>query len=281
MPYPKGAAPADYDAFEPSQQLRPFVHRYLYGWSQHPEGSQLQIRPTGGVFLSYLPGAPLRAYFREHQRDTRTPLFIGGQLRDEQPILESQGRLRLIGVEMRPTGFYRLFGHDASQFTDDLTDMEAAFPGHAASLTARLNAEGGIDDIIQGIESYLLELAEHAVDTPRVDRAVRRIGEQRGLISIDALAQESGWSVRQLRRQFTRVVGVPPKHYAKIVQVNTVVAALMSENFDALQALALDHGYYDHAHFIRDFQQLVGSNPTEFMRSGSPFLRTFLGNASH
>lgn len=280
MPYPKGAAPANYDAFEPSTALRPFVHRYLYGWSRHAEGSRLQIRPTGGVFLSYVPGAPLRVYFREHQRDTRTPLFIGGQLRSEQPVLESQGSLRLVGVELRPTGFYRLFGHDASPLTDDLTDMEEAFPDHAAALTSRLDATASIEDIIHGIETYLLELAENAVDTPRIDRIVQRVGEQRGLVSIEALAQQSGWSVRQLRRQFTRVVGVPPKHYAKIVQVNTVVAALMSENFDALQALALDHGYYDHAHFIRDFQQLVGSNPTEFMRSGSPFLRTFLGNAS-
>jgi len=280
MPYPKGAAPANYDAFEPSAELRPFVHRYLYGWSQHAEGNQLQIRPTGGVFLSYLPGAPLRAYFREHQRDTHSPLFIGGQLRAEQPVLESQGTLRLIGVELRPAGFYRLFGHDASPFTDDLTEMEDALPGHASALMSRLDADGSIETIIHGIESYLLELAEHAIDTPRVDRVVDRIGEQSGIINIETLARESGWSVRQLRRQFTRVVGVPPKHYAKIVQVNTVVAALMSENFDALQALALDHGYYDHAHFIRDFQHLVGSNPTEFLRSGSPFLRTFLGNAS-
>jgi len=280
MPYAKGAAPANYDAFEPSQSLRPFVHRYLHGWSQHPEGSRLQIRPTGGVFLSYLPGAPLTAYFRERQRDTRSPFFVGGQLRNEQPILESQGALRLVGVEMRPTGFYRLFRHDATQFTDDLTELAEVFPDHAAALASRLDADDSIDGIIGSIESYLLELAEQAVETPRVDRIVDRIGEQRGIISIEALAQESGWSVRQLRRQFARVVGVPPKHYAKIVQVNAVVAALMSENFDALQALALDHGYYDHAHFIRDFQALVGSNPTEFMRSGSQFLRTFLGNAS-
>jgi len=280
MSYPKGAAPANYETFEPSTPLRPFVHRYLHGWSEHPEGSQLQIRPTGGVFLSYLPGAPLRAYFRKHQRHTRSPLFIGGQLRVEQPILESQGNLRLIGIEMRPTGFYRLFQQDATRFTDDLTEMEDVFPDHASALASRLDGGDSIEEIIRGIESYLLELAADAVDTPRIDSVVDRIGERQGLISIEALARESGCSVRQLRRRFTRVVGVPPKHYAKIVQVNTVVAALMSENFEALQAVALDHGYYDHAHFIRDFQQHVGSNPTEFMRSRSPFLRTYLGNAS-
>jgi AraC-like DNA-binding protein len=31
-------------------------------------------------------------------------------------------------------------------------------------------------------------------------------------------------------------------------------------------AIALDLGYFDHAHFIRDFKRLVGRTPAEFVR---------------
>lgn len=65
----------------------------------------------------------------------------------------------------------------------------------------------------------------------------------------------------------------PFVHHAKIVQINTVIAALMADDTRRLQSLALDHGYDDHAHFVRDFQRFVSLNP-------SSFLRTFPGNAA-
>ncbi|MDZ7671109.1 MAG: hypothetical protein U5Q16_17445 [Gammaproteobacteria bacterium] len=51
---------ANYATFEPSRDLKPFVHRYLHGWRDDDGSNWLRIPPTGGVFLSYVPGAPLR-----------------------------------------------------------------------------------------------------------------------------------------------------------------------------------------------------------------------------
>lgn len=275
-----GSDQANYAAYEPAPDLQPFVHRYLHGWSDREDGTWLQIPPTGGVFLSYIPGAPLEVHFRQSHHVTRSRLFIGGQLRQEQPRLKSLGRFGLLGVELKPAGFYQLLHHKAYPFTDTITEFGDVFPEHAQWLEERLQPDAPIEELINGMETFLRRRAGSALETPNIDNVVRDIARRNGLASIDDLARRAGLSVRQLRRQFATVVGIPPKHYAKIVQVNAVVAALMTDDTPRLQSLALDHGYYDHAHFVRDFQRFVSLNPSQFLRSGSPFLRTFLGNAA-
>lgn len=271
---------ANYEAFESALDLQPFVHRYIHGWSDHDDSNWLKIPPTGGVFLSYIAGAPLKVHFSRRHHITCSRLFIGGQLRREQPVLQSLGRFRLLGVELKPTGFYRLLQHDAYPFTDDITEFSRVFPEHAHWVEQRLQPDAPISSLIHGMEAFLRQRAENALAATKVEAVVKEIVRQNGLASADHLARQVNLSVRQLRRQFAAVVGVPPKHYAKIVQVNTVVAALMADDGKRLQALALDHGYYDHAHFVRDFQRFVSLNPSNFLRSSSGFLRTFLGNSA-
>ena len=263
-----------------AEDLAPFVHRHMHGMGRDGRPASLRIPPTGGIFLSYVPGSPLAVRFGDRTYEARPRFFIGGQLRREQPLLVSDGRFELIGTELTPTGFYRLFGRDASTYTDSIHDLSEHFPQHAAWLDARLDDGAPLRERIAVIEDLLRRLAGDARETPRVDAAVRLIASRRGVVSVGELADEVGLTSRQLHRRFVRAVGVSPKHYAKIVQVNEVFGALLAGDYEHIRALALDHGYYDQAHFIRDFQRFVGMSPMRFLDSGSAFLRTFFGRAS-
>ena len=48
----------------------------------------------------------------------------------------------------------------------------------------------------------------------------------------------------------------------------------------SVRSLALDHGFFDQAHFIHDFRRFVAMDPGAFLRDDSQFLRTYLGNDS-
>ncbi len=263
-----------------AEDLAPFVHRHMHGMGRDGRPASLRIPPTGGIFLSYVPGSPLAVRFSDRTYEGRPRFFIGGQLRREQPLLVSDGRFELLGTELTPTGFYRLFGRDASPYTDSIHDLSDHFPQHAAWLDARLDDGAPLPERIAVIEDSLRKLAGDARATPRVDAAVRLIAFRRGVVSVGELAQAVGLTSRQLHRRFVRAVGVSPKHYAKIVQVNEVFGALLAGDYEHIRELALDHGYYDQAHFIRDFQRFVGMSPMRFLDSGSAFLRTFFGKAS-
>lgn len=272
---------AAYAAYLPDPDLRPFVHRFIHGWREDEGANWLRIPPTGGLFFSYVSGAPLRVHFSDRVYDRRPRYFIGGQLRREQPVLESLGRFGLFGAEMTPTGFYRLFRSRAARFTDSIADFAELFPELAADLDARVDPGASAEETVGAMQAFFRTLAPEALEVPQIEAIIRDIATDRGLVSIAELGRRHGLSTRAMHREFLEVIGIPPKHYAKIVQLNAVVGALQADDDQELSSLAMDHGYFDQSHFIRDFKRFVGASPTAFLRSQSAFLRTYLGQASH
>ncbi len=280
MPAGGEAGLASYRQYPPSADLRPFVRRFLHGYTVGPSPHRLTIPPSGGMFLSYVEGSPLTVHFSDRCHIGRPALFIGGQLRREAPVLESGGRFGLIGTEFTPTGFHRLFHRDAEPFTDDITDFRDLGPSDADRIQRRLQACAGVPEMIEQLDRFLCGLIPQALETPIVDGCVEHIEQARGVVRVEELGRRFNLASRQLHRHFLKAIGVGPKHFAKVVQINAVVDSLTQGDALALNTLALDCGYYDQSHFIRDFQRYVGTNPMTFLQDEEPFLRTFLGDAA-
>lgn len=268
---------AAYEVHQPSTALRPFVRRFLHGYGHRAAPHRIKVPPAAGMFLSYVDGAPLYVHFSDRTETECPRLFIGGQLRREAPVLQSQGHFSLIGAEFAPTGFHRLFHVDAARFTDNLTDFAAIQPAGALDLASRLPQLGDVCARIAALDAHLAELIPDALPESIVDEAVGYLEAARGQLSAEMLASMTTVGPRQLRRQFLRVVGVGPKHAAKITQLTAVVAALTGPHPVRLSACAADCGYFDQSHFIRDFKRYVGSNPVAFLRDEEMFLRQYLG----
>lgn len=251
----------------------------MYGSSE--TSGELRIPPTGGIFVSYVPGSPLTVHFNERVYDRKPRLFLGGQLRSERPILRSDGPFELVGVELTPTGYYKLFQRNADGLTDSIADLSEAHPATAATLHDRLNGRSGeVAGIIAVFEKTLRELATTATTAPRVEAMVNDITRKNGVVRMHDLYPRYPVTSRQMRRYFEQVVGIGPKHFAKICQVSAIVTAMVANDTERLRSLAVDNGFYDQAHFIRDFQKFVAMDPGAFLRDRSQFLRTYLGNAS-
>lgn len=268
---------AGYQQYPPSPALQPFVRRFLHGYNDSRDGHVLTIPPSGGMFLSYVDGAPLHVHFSDRTYREEPRLFIGGQLRHEAPRLESRGRFSLIGTEFTPAGFHRLFGVDAAPYTDAITDFAVDWPDEAVLLTGELAALPDVPARISALDRHLCMRIDTAGTATTVERAVEYIQARHGLVRVEQIAEHCATSARQLQRRFLRVVGVTPKHFAKVVQLNAVVAGLAGCAPGNLHVFAADCGYYDQAHFIHDFQRLVGTHPLRFLRDDDDFLRTFLG----
>lgn len=256
--------------------LQPFVRRMLHSYSEHPVDVRIPVPPSGSLYLTFVYDTPMTVRIGDSEPRPAPRLFIGGQLRREFPESRLCGRVGLLGIEFTPSGFYRLFQTDCSALTDEMTDLRALLPGAAQRLDAKLWATKSPHRRLDLLEGFLLERVPTAVETPYLDRALQLIERHRGHVGIASLAEQSGLSPRQLSRQFLKCVGIGPKHYAKIVQIKHAFVALQSSDTGELQNIALAAGYYDQAHFIHDFQRLVGMNPRAFLRHPDAFLDTYL-----
>lgn len=85
-----------------------------------------------------------------------------------------------------------------------------------------------------------------------------------GAQSVAEIVQRAGLSPRQLQRWFAAEVGVPPRHYLRLVRFQQAFASIQADD-GALAGHATDHGYADQAHMARDFRALAKA-PAHAMR---------------
>jgi AraC-like DNA-binding protein len=91
-----------------------------------------------------------------------------------------------------------------------------------------------------------------------------------GNLPIRALAAETGCSGKHLITLFREGVGATPKAYARLLRLDRVVKMLAGGRRGDWADIALACGYYDQAHFIREFRQFTGEPPAAFLARALP-----------
>ncbi len=144
-----------------------------------------------------------------------------------------------------------LWGRDAARITEQLGELSGWAERFAITdaLLARRMAAGSRAD-------------------PEIAWVWNRIVASRGLIRIDHLATELGWSRKRLWSRFTAQIGQPPKRAAKLVRFDHAVHGLAA-GLDAAR-VAADAGYTDQSHLHRDVVAFTGLTPTTVAHE--PFL---------
>jgi transcriptional regulator GlxA family with amidase domain len=92
-------------------------------------------------------------------------------------------------------------------------------------------------------------------------------------VAIGRLAREVGWSHRHLIARFKQQVGLGPKTAARLVRFDEVLRRLDERRPLDWGLVAVEAGYADQAHLIRDFRQFTGTTPTEFLPRTLPWER--------
>lgn len=90
---------------------------------------------------------------------------------------------------------------------------------------------------------------------------VRRAAGMLSTSDVQTSAKRLHVSERHLRNLFVGGVGMPPKRYARIDRVRTILEQGTTRPWSEL---ALAAGYYDHAHMTAEFRAIMGVPPTAF-----------------
>ncbi len=216
----------------------------------------------GSVTVLPSAGAVLGLQHRGRVWSERTPLSSAG-VTGIQPHARryayDDGTVTIL-VRFTPQGAACL-GVPASELTgrsvalDDLLPAAQVREAHERLLAARLDA-----DRVAVVESLLIALPyEHDA---LVERAVELLSSSADVASV---ARALSIGERQLERRFLHRVGVSPKRFASLRRFERAVA--IARRSGSLTRAALDAGYYDQSHFIRDFRRYAGTTPSELLRS--------------
>jgi methylphosphotriester-DNA--protein-cysteine methyltransferase len=198
--------------------------------------------------------------------------FLAGTL--TRPWMLRPGRrVRSLSVRFRPGGAAALFRVSLEGTADREVPLAGFVDGGRALLDA-VRAERTTARGLARLSSWLQERVPQAREMA-VAPAVEAIRQARGQAPIDEVAHALGWTRRRLQRVFARELGIAPKVYARIVRLGAVLASLGIDERAAAVDLALDAGFFDQAHLLRDFRALAGRTPRAGRESDGPLARHF------
>jgi AraC-like DNA-binding protein len=215
----------------------------------------------GGMVFNF--GDPYFKLIKQDKWEKVPDHFLAGQF-TQNFTLRLEGKVGMLGVVFFPNALPNLLGIPMSELTDQRVDISLILGNKASILTEQIFSAGSHNERIKILENHLMEIfSKSNLSIDIVDYALSMIMKNNGNISIEDLSDHLCLSMRHFRRRFTEKIGISPKFYARIKRFNHIMH--LSETSPANWAdLVFRGGYYDQAHFIRDFHSLSGKNPSEF-----------------
>lgn len=233
---------------EPSPDLAPFIERYwLIRWD-------LRGRPPHAQ--DTLPYPCVNVVF---ERDGCRAW--GTSTRKLTKVLEGEGSV--LGVKMRPGGFHPFVKFPIVELTNASRSLRELF-GDVGGIERDVMDTPDDARRIELVEGFFrARLPEVDPEVAFAGRVVQVAHDSRDVLTVDALGERVGRSARSLQRSFRRYVGVSPKWVIRRFRIHE--AAERAERGDTDWArIALELGYTDQSHFIRDFKDQVGKSPAEY-----------------
>lgn len=238
--------------YEPSQALSVFVEQYwVVTWDlrgQEPYRSETLPHPC--IHLAIEPDAA-------H--------IVGVVTHKFSRLLEGEGWT--FGIKFRPGGFYPFVQRPISQYTDKTISLANGFGADGVAYERAMRAATHDEERIAVAERFLY----HQSPTPDenvtlVNDIVDAIMATRIITKVDDLVSRFNINKRALQRLFSQYVGVSPKWVIQRYRLHEAAEQMAAGEIVDWSRLAVELGYFDQAHFIKDFKAIVGLTPAEYAK---------------
>ncbi|MGV3460098.1 MAG: DUF6597 domain-containing transcriptional factor [Flavobacterium sp.] len=266
----------EYNVYEPCAELSKQVKTYwsLDGTAEESNGRE-RIFPDGCIEIIFNHRDRFRKYDSETDFHIQPPAFIHGQLKTYFE-LEPTGNVGIFSARLHPAGLRPFVNFDIDTFTGATLTFTDVWGDDGAKLEQALMACADNNQRVSALENFLLEKRDSLkVDNQPVEFCVDAIIDSVGAISIENVADNLGISQRQLERRFTAAVGISPKLFARITRFQNVLQLIENKAFKSFTATAYDGGFYDQAHFIKDFKDFTGLNPKQYFAENLEMVKHF------
>lgn len=261
--------------YEPHPALKGFVSNFMIHQVDF-DAAQPQVKFS----IPPLPEHCLFFYVRDSsdaenmatkKKETLSSSIVLGPHINRHHITPGRSHL-MIKVGFQPGGLYRLLGIPMKELLcKDSFDGIDLLGNEMNEVNDRLKYAASFIEMKMIVETFLRKRIGKLKQALPIDQALCLLVKGRGLIKIEQLASLACLSIRQFERVFQQRIGLPPKHFSRMVRFSQ--AWIMKEQQPGVSWINIAHecGYFDQMHLIRDFHEFAGANPSsieqEFLKS--------------
>lgn len=249
----------------PIALLRPFVESLCVF---HGDCADVQARervlPSAAMHLAIrLDGKPVRVFDdgASNGRDIGHSVIGGARAAF---YTKAVGGVRCtVGAQLRPGAARAFFGIGADALAHRHVSLDQIWGVAAHHLRERLQASPDVAGRLDLLEAFLTaRLVQDTALHPGVACALRDFSTGS---SVRAAVAASGYSHRRFIALFEDAVGLTPKRYCRVLRFQSMLARGNASTLSWTH-LALDAGYTDQSHFMREFRAFAGMTPAAYRR---------------
>lgn len=252
----------------PAPPLGHFINSFTYYKGYQPEHRIDRFLPDGHIELVIdLTDTPKNLYDNESLlvKQAFRKAWISG-LRREYISIHSGQDAEMFVIQFRRGMAYPFLKMPLSEIAEQVLETDVVFGRPILALREQLVEAHGPEAKFLLAEAHLQALAGDGLTAnPFIEYAVEHIIQKPGQLSLEQLSQKVGFSQKHLIHLFKMHLGLPPKAFLRIMRFQSAILKIEQGGGVNWVHLALDCGYYDQAHFIRDFRAFSGFSPEEYL----------------
>lgn len=242
----------EYIKIEPYKNLKSFIHFYWELKGNKHEKQWERVFPDGcaGVFINL--GDTCLTDNGSFSLDFGKTYVVGAMTSFKDSFIDSD--THLLGVCLKPATFANFYNYASqNELTNDTVEFEKS-------------NSFNIDKILARPSDYLNQffLEKIKIKNNPLRSVINDIHSANGQINIEELSKRNFTTVRQLERDFKKLVGLSPKEYSNIIRFQNALSIIKkSEGNRSFLDIAFECGYYDHSHLTNEIKRNTGFSPSQ------------------
>ncbi|MEO8648839.1 MAG: helix-turn-helix domain-containing protein [Acidobacteriota bacterium] len=253
----------------PGFPLGGFVEVMIYYEGIHHSHSMDRFLPNGDTeILIDFGDAPQFIYDNHTLKEIQACNHVWASgVRTEPITIPSGDGAAMMVISFKKGMAAPFYPFPMNEIADSVVDADLIWGGEMGELRERLIETSEVAERFGIAEDFLTRkfLSRLGVN-PCVEFALAEMTRRPDAVSIGRMNDKIGYSQKHFIDMFRRSVGVTPKSYLKIMRFQKAVAIIDAAERHDWRQIALDAGFYDQAHFIRDFKQFSGFTPKSYSK---------------
>jgi AraC-like DNA-binding protein len=185
----------------------------------------------------------------------------------------------MLAVDFHPGILHHFLRRTLSEaFIDERIDGGALLGSGIEQLHEQMANAERYDRIIALFEEYLWRrIKQIRFELSPLDRLCRFVSQRPSALSVEQMASEACLSISQLERRFAQQIGISPKLFARTCRFYQ--AFQLKDQHPDLDwlSVALQTGYSDYQHLVKDFKQFAGTTPASLLEAQARAPERILG----
>lgn len=253
----------------PQPPLKEYIDSVIYFKGYQPEHDRERVVPDGSINLIFEFDGLERSVYDNQTGKVCLKLnkvWLAG-IQTKYITISSHQNSEMLVVRFKPGGGYPFLKIPLDSIKDRIIEAPEIWGGDIYRLREKILSERETDRKIQLMEMWLSEQGKFSLVGDQVIQNAVECVLSNASTRLKELVDKSHYSRKHFIELFKRYVGLSPKQFQRIMRFQETLAKVQNGELISWAQISADCGYFDQAHFIRDFKAFSGFNPTQFLQS--------------